>query len=178
MSLRQSIAVHASQLRESMAIGDNEVIGDIVSLIQEAGYHYMDDSFGDDFSGFSQALGGGDYLIGFNRNHFWSDKFHRFTISHELGHITIPRHRQILEAKGLHRSKSEFQAKDQIEREADYFAICFLAPSKAFQMEIEVQGVYEGDHIRFIRALRNFAVCCCAAFYGTHRPCLYTGGLH
>ena len=137
MSLRQSISVHASQLREAMAIGDNEVIGDIVSLIQEAGYHYMEDSFGDDFSGFSQALGGGDYLIGFNHSHFWSDKFHRFTISHELGHITIPRHRQILEAKGLHRSKSEFQAKDPIEREADYFAICFLAPSKAFQMEMK-----------------------------------------
>ena len=136
MSLRQSIAAHAARLRENMAISDNEVIGDIVDQIREAGYRYMEESFGDEFSGFSRALGDGSYLIGFNRDHFWSDKFHRFTLSHELGHITIPRHRQILEAEGLHPSKSEFQSKDPIEREADYFAICFFAPRQAFQMEM------------------------------------------
>ena len=133
MSLRQSIAVHAAQLRENMAIGDSEVIGDIVDHIQEAGYRYMEKSFGDEFSGFSQVLRDGNFLIGFNRDHFWSDKFHRFTLSHELGHITIPEHRKILETEELHRSKSEFQSRDRIEREADYFAICFLAPKKAFQ---------------------------------------------
>lgn len=133
MSLRQSIAVHAAQLRENMAISDSEVIGDIVDQIQESGYRYMEGSFGDEFSGYSQSLGGGNFLIGFNRDHFWSDKFHRFTLSHELGHITIPEHRKILETEELHRSKSEFQSRDQIEREADYFAICFLAPKKAFQ---------------------------------------------
>ena len=137
MSLRQSIAAHAAQLRENMVVGDDEVIGDIVDQIKEAGYHYMEDSFGDEFSGFSQALGHDSYLVGFNRDHFWSDKFHRFTLSHELGHITIPDHRQILETKGLHRSKSEFQSKDRIEREADYFAICFLAPKKAFQIAMK-----------------------------------------
>ena len=136
MSLRLSIAAHAAQLRESMAISDDEVIGDIIDQIQKAGYHYMEESFGDEFSGFSRSLGGESYLIGFNRDHYWSDKFHRFTLSHELGHVTIPRHRQILEAKGLHRSKSEFQSNDPIEREADYFAICFLAPRQAFQMEM------------------------------------------
>ena len=133
MSLRQSIAVHAAQLRENMAISDSEVIGDIVDQIQESGYRYMEGSFGDEFSGYSQSLGGGNFLIGFNRDHFWSDKFNRFTLSHELGHITIPEHRKILETEELHRSKSEFQSRDQIEREADYFAICFLAPKKAFQ---------------------------------------------
>ena len=116
-----------------MVVSGDEVIEDIVGQIQEAGYHYMEDSFGDEFSGFSKALGGGNYLIGFNHDHLWSDKFHRFTVSHELGHITIPEHRQLLEKEGLHQSKSEFQSKDRIEREADYFAICFLAPKKAFQ---------------------------------------------
>lgn len=133
MSLRQSIATHAAQLRENMSIGNSEVIGDIVDQIQEAGYRYMEESFGDAFSGYSQSLGGGNFLIGFNRDHFWSDKFHRFTLSHELGHVTIPEHRKILETEELHRSKSEFQSKNRIEREADYFAICFLAPKKAFQ---------------------------------------------
>jgi len=99
MSLRQSIAVHAAQLRENMAIGDSEVIGDIVDYIQEAGYSYLEKSFGDEFSGFSQALGGGNYLIGFNTDHLWSDKFRRFTLSHELGHITITDHRKILETE-------------------------------------------------------------------------------
>ena len=138
MSLRQSIAVHAAQLRENMAIGDSEVIGDIVDYIQEAGYSYLEKSFGDEFSGFSQALGGGNYLIGFNTDHLWSDKFRRFTLSHELGHITIPDHRKILETEELHLSKSEFQSRDKkIEREADYFAICFLAPKKAFQVAMK-----------------------------------------
>ena len=133
MSLRQSIAAHAAQLRENVAIGENEVVGDIVDQIQKAGYHYMEESFDDDFSAFSRALGGGRYLIGFNCDHFWSEKFHRFSLSHELGHIAIPEHRQMLERNRLHRSKSEFQSRDRIEREADYFAICFLAPRKAFQ---------------------------------------------
>ena len=81
MSLRQSIAVHAAQLRENMAIGDSEVIGDIVDHIQEAGYRYMEKSFGDEFSGFSQVLRDGNFLIGFNRDHFWSDNS---TDSHSL----------------------------------------------------------------------------------------------
>ena len=136
MSLRQSVAIHASQLRESMGIGSDEVIGDIVSLIKDAGYEYMDESFGDDFSGFTRALGGSNYLIGFNRNHYYGPTFHRFTVAHELGHVTIPWHRQMLEANGQHRSKSEFQVKDRIEREADYFAICFLAPREAFQIQM------------------------------------------
>ena len=55
MSLRQSIAAPAVQLRENMAIGDSEVIGDIVDHIREAGYRYLEKSFGDEFSGFSQA---------------------------------------------------------------------------------------------------------------------------
>ena len=139
MSLRQSIAVHAAQFRENMTIGDSEVIGDIVDHIRDAGYRYMEKSFGDEFSGFSQALGNGNYLIGFNSDHLWSDKFHRFTLSHELGHITIPEHRKILETEELHRSKSEFQSRDRIEREADYFAICFLAPKKAFQTAMKYE---------------------------------------
>ena len=141
MSLRQTIAAHAAQLREDMAIGKNEVIGDLVHHIQEAGYHYMEESFEDEFSGFSRALGSGNYLIGFNRDHFWSDKFRRFTLSHELGHVTIPEHRQRLEKEGLHRSKSEFQSRSPIEREADYFAICFLAPKKAFQMAMSTKNI-------------------------------------
>ncbi len=133
MILRRTIAAYASQLRENMGIGENAAIGHLVHHIKEAGYEYLEESFGDEFSGFSQSLGGGKYLIGFNREHLWSIKFQRFTLSHELGHLTIPEHRRILDNTGLHRSKSEFQSQDPIEREADYFAICFLTPRKSFQ---------------------------------------------
>jgi len=133
VSLRQTTAAYAAQLRQDMAIGEDEVIGDLIHHIQEAGYHYMEESFEDEFSGFSRALGGGNYLIGFNHDHFWSEKFRRFTLAHELGHVTIPEHRHLLEKDGLHRSRSEFQSRDPIERQADYFAICFLAPRKGFQ---------------------------------------------
>ena len=133
MSVRLAIAAQAAQLRENMEIGETQVVEDIVHHIKKAGYHYMEKSFGNDFSGFSRALGGGNYLIGFNRDQFWSDKFHRFTLSHELGHVTIPEHRQVLERDGVHQSRSEFQSRgNPIERQADYFAICFLAPRKLF----------------------------------------------
>ncbi len=131
------IAKHATDLRSDMGIGDAEVIGDIVSQIRQSGYDYVQEPFGSDFSGFSQSLGNGRYLIGFNTSHFWSKSFRRFTISHELGHITIPSHRRILDSGGRHRSKSEFRSNEPIEREADYFAICFLAPKKAFQLAMK-----------------------------------------
>ncbi len=131
---RQLTATYAARLRDDLGVGDNDIIGDIIDLVRKAGYQYIEDSFGDEFSGFSKALGGGQYLIGFNKDQYWSKSFHRFTISHELGHVTIPWHRRILEREGRHRSKSEFQSKQPIEREADYFAVCFLAPRKAFKL--------------------------------------------
>ena len=134
---RQLTATYAARLRDDMDIGTNEVVGNIVEQVRKAGYQYMEESFGDDFSGFSKALGGGNYLIGFNKDLCKSEYFRRFTISHELGHITIPWHRRILEREGIHSSKSEFQSRESIEREADYFAVCFLAPKKAFQIAMK-----------------------------------------
>jgi hypothetical protein len=72
----------------------------------------------------------------FNTDHNWGEKFRRFTIAHELGHLTIPEHRAILDTKSLHRSKAEYSSKDQIEIEADIFAINLLAPRLAFQNAI------------------------------------------
>ena len=79
-------------------------------------------------------IGTNEYEIGFNSDHFRSAAFHRFTIAHELGHLSIPAHRQVIDGEVLHHSQSErFRAVDPIEREADYFAVCFLAPTKAFR---------------------------------------------
>lgn len=134
---RQLTATYAARLRDDLEISENDVIGNIVDLVRKAGYQYIEDSFGNEFSGFSKSLGEGQYLIGFNKDHYWNQFFHRFTISHELGHVTIPWHRRILEREGQHRSRSEFQSKQPIEREADYFAVCFLAPRKAFKLAMK-----------------------------------------
>ena len=133
MTSNLSISVCASQLRENMGLDGEEIIGDLVQLITDAEYEFQEGSFGKDFSGFSRSLGDGNYLIGFNTDQFWSESFRRFTLSHELGHVTIPDHKSNLEKVDMHRSKSEYRSNDRMEREADYFAICFLAPKKAFQ---------------------------------------------
>lgn len=128
-----SISVCASQLRENIGLTGEETIVDLVQLIKDADYDYREGAFGKDFSGFSRCLGGGRYLIGFNTDQYWSESFRRFTLSHELGHVTIPEHKSHLMKVDMHRSKSEYRSNDRMEQEADYFAICFLAPKNPFQ---------------------------------------------
>ena len=135
---KHSVAVDANQLRTNLEMGMDEIVKDIVVLTQRAGYDYMEESFGPEFStfsGFSLNLGPNDYRVGFNSDHFGRGAaFHRFTVSHELGHLSISAHRQLLDGEILHRSQSErFRSTNPIEREADYFAVCFLAPAQAFR---------------------------------------------
>lgn len=59
----------------------------------------------------------------------------RFTFAHELGHYFLDEHRNALK-KGLvpsHPSFNSLNPKNLVEREADYFASCFLAPSLSFR---------------------------------------------
>jgi len=91
-----------------------------------AGFKYAEENFYDNFSAFSKYLGNGDYLICFNKNHFWSERFRRFTLAHELGHLSMPTHVSILNKNLLHRSKTEYSSREPIEIEADKFAINFL----------------------------------------------------
>ncbi len=130
---KNTIASYAYQLRDELKIGKDEIVGDIVGVAKKAGYHYVQERFGNEFSGFSRYLGGPEYMIGFNSDQNWSPAFHRFTVSHEFGHVSIPVHRNMLESGNMHRSMSEFRSRNQIEREADYFAVCFLAPATYFK---------------------------------------------
>lgn len=130
----------ANQFRESIGLKREDIVGNIVELVQNAGYQFMEESFGNEFSGFSKSLGNFNYLIGFNKDHYWSEKFRRFTVSHELGHISMPKHRKILDKVILHRSVSEYMSKEEIEREADKFAINFLAPIDPFQKVIATKN--------------------------------------
>lgn len=131
------IPIYTNQLRESVSLGMDDLIIDIDVIVEEAGYKFLEEKFKDDFSGMSRSLGGGNYLIVFNTDHKWGEKFRRFTIAHELGHLTIPEHRAILDTKSLHRSRAEYNSKDEIEIEADKFAINLLAPRNPFQKAIE-----------------------------------------
>ncbi|MCH7723859.1 MAG: ImmA/IrrE family metallo-endopeptidase [Bacteroidetes bacterium] len=131
------IILYVNQLRDAVSLNYNERIDDINLVIKKAGYQYFEDHFGNDFSGLSKCISAGHYAIGFNKDHFWSEKFRRFTIAHELGHLSIPEHRNKLDQTSLHRSKPEFRSKDKIEIEADKFAIYLLAPKKSFTEKLK-----------------------------------------
>lgn len=55
--------------------------------------------------------------------------FQHFSIAHELGHFMLDGHPEhVFRNGGEHASRAGFEATDQIEREADYFAACLLMP--------------------------------------------------
>jgi hypothetical protein len=62
------ISQHASNLREQLEIGHCDVIGEIVEVIKKGGYDYTENCFGDDFSGYSEYVGKGRFVIGFNKD--------------------------------------------------------------------------------------------------------------
>jgi Zn-dependent peptidase ImmA (M78 family) len=98
--------------------------------IKELGIFYIEDAFSDSFSGFSKAIDKKRYAIGFNTNKSFNKGFKRFTLAHELGHVTL--HQEMLQEQELHRTTEHLTSEQEIEREADYFAINLLAPVKPF----------------------------------------------
>src|ERR1035437_1603039 len=134
------IIQYANQLREDISLNYVDPIISIDQVIADAGYIYIEEHFKNDFSGFSKYVGPCKYVIGFNKDHFWSEKFRRFTLAHELGHLTILGHRSILDRDILHRSRPEFKSGDEIEIEADKFAINFLAPKQTFLTKSKFKG--------------------------------------
>lgn len=61
--------------------------------------------------------------------HIDSIGFQHFSIAHELGHYMLDGHPEhVFRNSGEHASRAGFEATDDIEREADYFAACLLMP--------------------------------------------------
>lgn len=120
----------AKDLREELGLNDEEVINDIISLITDtAGYEYDEDWYNEPFYGCSEYKGSGLFKISYNLNFDWNLPFKRFTLAHELGHISM--HHQYLREHILHRCYTNEQFIKQMEIEADCFAANFLAPSNA-----------------------------------------------
>lgn len=139
MTLGIKIIRYVNQLRENIGIEIGQLIGPIREIIDETGYKYKEDHFGNDFSAYCQFINNIDYLIAYNLDQDWNENFKRFTISHELGHLSMPEHRSILSKEKIHYSRSEYQSNSEIEREADYFAINFLAPQKLFESQMKLK---------------------------------------
>ncbi len=144
-----NIAIHAQHLRDNVGLGAAEPIADIDLVIKKAEFHYMEDHFGDEFSGFCRKVVAGQYLIGFNIDHHWNNGFRRFTLSHELGHLSLPHHLEMLDSGDVHKSKPEFQSRDPIEQEADVFAINFLAPKRAVAEQTK-HGDFSRESVRHL----------------------------
>lgn len=133
-----AIADMASRLREEIGVASDTAVGDIVAVVKEAGYKYAERHLDKDVPGFSRYLGSGRYEIGFNPDHYWNEGFRRFTIGHELGHVSIPRHRKILNGGDIHESKPVYYGRDDdVEREADRFAVHLLTPAPAFRKQMQ-----------------------------------------
>lgn len=124
------IANNAKEFREELGLKEDDVIEDIIRLITDtAGYGYEEKIFNEPFYGSSEYLGSGIFKISYNLTFDWNDAFKRFTLAHELGHISI--HHQHLREHILHRCYVNDQFSKQMEIEADCFAANFLAPSTA-----------------------------------------------
>jgi Zn-dependent peptidase ImmA (M78 family) len=120
----------AKDFRSELGLKDDDVVDDIISLITDtAGYEYEEQFDDDPYYGFSEYKGSGMFKICYNRRYNWNIAFKRFTLAHELGHISL--HHDYLREHVLHRCYTAEQFIKNLEIEADIFAANFLAPSNA-----------------------------------------------
>ena len=123
----------AMGLREMIGLSPTDILTNIEGAVSDIGYILAEESFGDRFSAYCTYLENEKFAIVLNRDHDWNENFRRFTISHEIGHLSLIQHLAALQKGNLHKSQPEFQTIDPIEKEADYFAINFLVPKQAFE---------------------------------------------
>ena len=123
----------AMGLREMIGLSPTDIVADIEVSVSDIGYILGEKSFGDRFSAYCTYLENEKFAIVLNTDHDWNENFRRFTISHEIGHLNLIQHLAALQKGNLYKSRPEFQTIDPIEKEADYFAINFLAPKAAFE---------------------------------------------
>jgi Zn-dependent peptidase ImmA (M78 family) len=129
------IQMHANSFREIAGIPLDEPIGDIKKIITSQDYVYSEKPLPKGYAAESK-IENSEFHIAFNSDIDYGEKFHRFTMGHELGHWNIPTHFEKLQEIKLHRSSPEYQSPEEIEREADKFSIYFLAPEIAYRKQM------------------------------------------
>lgn len=151
------IVSSARGLREMLGLSSIESVQNIDKVISDSGYIYQEESLGEKYSAFCVYLGNEQYGIIFNTDHYWNERFRRFTIAHELGHITMPHHSAVLKSVRKHKSRPEFQSEDPLEREADLFAINFLVPREAFEQKAKYQE-FNKETIQKLASVFNISI--------------------
>lgn len=106
--------------------------GDPVTAIQEEGTKYKEKGFGTGkFEGASRYRREKNrFEVFINTDIEATAERRQFTRSHELAHVQLAPHRDMLKEVITHWSSPEFNEDTYIEREADLFAGHFLAPTK------------------------------------------------
>lgn len=127
------LANEAKGLREQFGLSHDVPVGDIEQMVKDAGHQITSESFGNQFSAALIHQGRNRFLIVLNDDQMWNERFKRFTIAHELGHITLIEHLAEMDRNGGKlQTVAEFRSDKAIEREADIFAAHFLAPTVLF----------------------------------------------
>ena len=134
------IISQAMGLREMIGLSPTDIVPNIEDSVSDIGYILAENSFGDRFSAYCTYLENDKFAIVLNTDHDWNENFWRFTISHEIGHLNLIQHLAALQKGKLQKSLPEFQSMNSIEKEADYFAINFLAPKVAFEKVTHFQN--------------------------------------
>lgn len=106
--------------------------GDPTTAIQDEGVKYKESGFGTgNFEGASRyRCEKNRFEVFINTDIKTTTERQQFTRSHELAHVQLASHREMLKQVITHRSSPEFNKDTDIEREADLFAGHFLAPTK------------------------------------------------
>lgn len=106
--------------------------GDPATAILEEGSNYKESGFGiGNFEGASRyRFEKNRFEVFINTDIETTKERRQFTRAHELAHVQLTAHRELLKKVITHRSSPEFNKDNDIEREADLFAGHFLAPTK------------------------------------------------
>lgn len=140
----------------------------------------IEDDFNDAFEGLLRYRDG-EFHVFINTGHGRSRTKgrRRFTTAHEFGHFSVKSHRDsIRSGTGTHYSKTGFQSKEPMEREADIFAAHFLVPTKAIQKRHKSMGWGAKEildvHTHFQTSVTCAALRCQAALPGNSTLILWS----
>lgn len=140
----------------------------LLDIVEDEGLYLHIDDYEDTFDGML-VWDSATFHIHLNeaKGNLPNSKRGRFTLAHELGHYFIDSHREGLR-KGIlnpHPSNLSLVQKDEMEKEADYFASCLLVPQdrlrkftggRKFSLEI-IKEISEAFQVSLTSAVIRFA---------------------